>query len=271
MQWFWLFLVGTAVGLCPVRTLAGDAPLEIGVSGGYIMPLHTGTFNFENYTDTIPAHSFTTGSGFRLGGTLVVPLESSGKWSLGVNMGVISHTSEAIETGVNFPIQISDSLTKLYVQAYHTFQYSAASLFCDIEASYKPLENSGFGGFFGLSGSYITSTSFRQTLHEVFDPNSPVHFDDLNSLDILKAPIIRDFWPEYTDETRTAILRYEGDTPNADKFQAYLRVGIFYDIPLGSLIISPSVSYQFPITTVTSSQSWRVHLLSGGVDVRVGL
>lgn len=186
-------------------------------------------------------------------------------------MGVISHTSEAVETGVRFPIQVSDSLTKLYVQAYHTFQNSATSLFCDIEARYKPLENSGFGGFFGLSGSYITATTYRQTLNVVFDPNVPVPFGRQGLIPLPEAPIIRDFKPVYTDDTLFAILLYDDDTPDARKFQAYLRAGIFYDIPLGSLVISPSVSYQFPIMPITSSQSWRVHLFSGGVDVRVGL
>lgn len=75
---------------------------------------------------------------------------------------------------------------------------------------------------------------------------------------------------EYVDGGRGIITGRDGIPDRSDVRMAF-KVGVQYDIPFGSMIIVPSVSYNIGLAEVSPSSNLRVNALQMGMDLRFGL
>jgi hypothetical protein len=252
--------------LVSASAFAGEPSVSVGGSGGIVVPFHTGNFNFVNpqYNNTDigkSRYSFSSGMGFQSAANGVFTLDKTGRFSLATTFGYSQFTSHSDKEGDDYPSRLANGDT-VTTRTYFYNEYSQKSLFTNIDLRCKPFESNEFGIIAGVSGSYIFSYNF------VFDPSSG-RLPDLNLSGI--KPVVRDYEPRYADDTRTNILLYMGELPDIQRFQASLRAGVFYDIPLSEIIVSPSIVYHFPLTKVSSSQTWRISTVSCTIDVRVPL
>lgn len=73
---------------------------------------------------------------------------------------------------------------------------------------------------------------------------------------------------KYTDNDRTIIIKDEA-IPEASSFRFAIKAGLQYEIlTSGQWYIVPSLAYNFGLTDVKSNESWKVHAIQVGVDVR---
>ena len=257
------------VALCCARGMsaaAGDDTISLGLSGGCVLPMHSGTFNFENVPDSFPRHTFGTGSGFRLGLSMVMPLDTSGAWSAGLNVGVSSMSDYKEELREVFPAIVDGKLIESGL--YNTLKITLFSWYVEGEVRFKPFGNLGLGVMAGLGASYFAKTDYRQTNQLDIDCDRIIIGPKYPDIE----PVVRDYQPNFTNDCFNELLLYEGETPDANRWQAYWRGGVFYEFLVGKRwVISPSVSYNFPLVAVSSTQTWRIHQLAASVDVRLRL
>ncbi|MBS1538942.1 MAG: hypothetical protein JST20_14485 [Bacteroidetes bacterium] len=103
------------------------------------------------------------------------------------------------------------------------------------------------------------------------NPNSPGVPFELSIIKLDSLHGVNSFEPEFKDETRTEAYLYKGELPDINPLQISLRAGLFYDIAIEGILISPSVVYHFPFTKITSTQNWKIHQLIGSLDIRIPL
>jgi hypothetical protein len=75
---------------------------------------------------------------------------------------------------------------------------------------------------------------------------------------------------KYVDNDRTIIIK-EGDIPNSNAFRLGIKAGVQYELLAGKWVIVPAMYYNFGVTNLSSSESWRVNALQFGVDLRYAL
>lgn len=123
----------------------------------------------------------------------------------------------------------------------------------DFEAMYRI--GLGVTGF-GIQAGPVISYAIQRTITQHFKLTDPPNAQ---------------FVPEpnytYTDFNRTAII-YDGDIPESNALRIGLKAGIQYEILLRRLTIVPSLNYNFGLTNLTQSESWRVNTVQAQVDVR---
>lgn len=74
----------------------------------------------------------------------------------------------------------------------------------------------------------------------------------------------------FTENDRVVTFR-DGDIPNKSGFRVGAKVGIQYEISMSKMFIVPTMWYDFGLTSVNSTDSWRVNALQLGVDIRFAL
>lgn len=136
-----------------------------------------------------------------------------------------------------------------------TFNADVVYTTVDFEAMYRfGLGVTGFGIQAGPVISYALQRRVKQTFNLVDPPNAQ-------------------FVPEpntpytYTNFNRTIII-YDSDIPSSNALRVGLKAGIQYEILLRRLTIVPSLNYNFGITNLTKTESWRVNTVQAQVDVR---
>lgn len=255
--------------LCVTTVLpatAHEGSFSLGVSGGYVMSFHTGTFNFENIPDSFPRHAFDMEGGYRFGVVSVLPLESSGRLSLGLTIGIASASNSKDEIIAVTPVHINGKV--LYLKLYNTVSFVSRTYVSEATVRLTPFDNYELGFIVGGGLSYCYTDNYKQTIWYQYSGDVIIIDPDLSK----EKPIINNFPLRYTNRNFNEILVYEGALPEANSWQAYLRTGIFYGIPLSKrLLIAPSVTYDFPLMNVSSSQSWRIHHFAYSLDVRYRL
>ncbi len=271
-----------AVVIVSSSSVASESSVSIGISGGYVVLMHSGIFNFTNPEFSSKEYgqlrySFSSGEGFRAAVNGVFTLDKADRFSLASCIEYSNISSKSDNAGESYPLRLPDG-EPILTETYYRNKYSQEAISIDFDIRYKPFENNNFGGLIGMVGSYIVSNSYRFTYNIVFNPNNPgIPFSNkkeretaiVTPLDM--EPIVKDFIPRYTDETRTSILFYEGELPDINPLQVSLRAGIFYDFTIKGIILSPSIVYHFPLTRISSSQDWKVSQLIGAFDVRIPL
>lgn len=249
-----------------LSAFAHENVFSLGISGGYVMSVHSGTFNFENIPDSFPRHAFDMGGGYRLGVVAVLPLELSGKWSVGLTIGIASTSNRKDEIIALFPANTDGKL--IYSTLYNTVSFMSGAYFLEATGRFMPCDNYGLGFLGGGGLSYYHNDRYRQTIWYQNQGNIIIVDPDLSN----EKPIVKKFPLRYTNRNYNEILVYEGEVSEVNSWQAYLRAGIFYDILLSKrLLVSPNATYDFPLMRVSSSQSWRIHQIAYSLDVRFGL
>lgn len=238
---------------------ANESTFWFGITTGYVVPIHIGTFNFANPSDkvTFGQHSFTlgTGSGYYIGLNGLIFQNKESTNSIGVNIGY-SHTSSYSDTpGDNYSSKKSNG-ENINSATYFSNSFSAHSISAEFNLHYKPFNQYKLGVKAGLSTTYIFSSNYDYRYELDFDESNPeIKFTDLP---FDTAHTIRGYHPRFTHSYQTGVQLYKGDLPDLTPLQISLQAGIFYDIFLENCVLTPGLSYRFPITTLTSSQSWRV-------------
>lgn len=267
-------IVLLAVSLVTASAFAGEPDVTIGVSGGYILPIHSGTFNFTNpeYDTTEigkTRYSLKNGTGFHSALNGVFVLDNSAQFSLGATVGYSRFPSQSDEPGESYPSRKANGDT-VRTTTFYRNEYSQGALAVNLDLRCKLFDDNGLGVQVGASSAYMISNSYRFTYNIIF-PDDNVGFPPPDPPNYTHKPFVKDFELRFADENRSSLLLYEGELPDINPLQVSFRAGVFYDITLSGIILSPSVVYHFPLTKVSSSQDWKISQLSFSLDVRFAL
>ena len=254
-----------------VSALSSEQTLSFGLSGGYLLPIHTGSFTFVNKNTPYFGKfrfSFDKGAGLWTAITGTFILDKDGKFLIGTSLGYASFTSDDDKVRDSYVATLPNG-ESVTTETFFYNKFSEVSLSAALNLRYKPFRNNNFGVLAGVSGSYIVSNSYLFVYDTVFDASVPKvvkPYFDLN-----EPPVVGTFVPYYRDVLHTAIVYYDGKLPDINLLRVSLRTGIFCDFSIGGIILSPSIVYQFPLTKISSSQDWKIHQLIGSIDVRYQL
>lgn len=255
-----------------ISAVGGEQTVSVGVSGGYSVPVHFGTFNFVNpeYDSTEfgkTRYSFDTGRGFQFGVNGVFGLDKAGRFSLSAS-GVYSYlSSKTDQEGNSYPGRLPNG-DIVRIETFYRNEYSQGSLTANLDFRFIPFDDSTLGILAGASGSYILSSFYRFT-YNLTDKNDNPSADPFDPF--IHKPYVKDFPLRFANDSNSSILMYEGELPDITPLQVSLRTGVFYDFSIRGIILSPSIVYQFPLTKISSSQDWKIHQLIGSIDVRYQL
>ena len=266
-----LFSFLFALILSNTSGICGEQTLSYGLSGGYLLPVHTGSFTFVNKDTPYFGKfrfSFDKGTGLWTAITGTFILDKENKFSIGTSLGYESFTSEDNKVRDSYVAALPNG-ESVTTETFFYNKFSEVSLSASLNIRYKPFKNNGFGVLAGVSGSYIVSNTYLFVYDTVFDASVPKVVKPYFNLN--EPPVVGNFVPYYRDVPHTAIVYYDGKLPDITPLQFSLRTGIFYDFSISGIILSPSIVYQFPLTTISSSQDWKIHQFIGSIDVRYQL
>ncbi|MBL7998546.1 MAG: outer membrane beta-barrel protein [Candidatus Kapabacteria bacterium] len=263
MKFYGLFLLLIVGSICSMTTLSVYAqdeanPLEpekappkifIGPCGGYNRVFSSGPY--ITYNDAIsPCPSFTSGSanGFYAGLTteFLIGDPKTSKSSIIARflynnmpanftyqdktntLPVLNGGGDVVQTTTEWVSQ----------QKYTTF---------DVDLMYRfNLGNTPIGFLAGPSIGFALTQEVVTDLN-LLTPNNAV-FQQTNS--------------------RTIRIEDQGFAKDKNPLRIAFKAGIQYEIILKRFSVIPNINYNFGITNIMKSQSWRVNVLQAGVDVR---
>lgn len=130
----------------------------------------------------------------------------------------------------------------------------------EFEAIYKlNLFNSYFGVVVGPTVGLVVNSSREQRM-ELIEPLN-AQFDP--SLDQFGNV-------EYINNNR-AIITGRDNIPDKSPIRVGVKAGVQYEMPVGRLLLVPSLYYNFGITEVSATDNLRINALQAGVDLRFAL
>ena len=132
----------------------------------------------------------------------------------------------------------------------------------DLELMYKlNLFNSNFGIIVGPTVGLVVGSSKEQRM-ELVSPLNAVF--DSSVVAQQGKPI------KYVNNNR-GIITYEGDIEDRQAIRVAVKAGVQYELPIGRVLLVPSVNYNFGITEVSPTDNLRINALQAGVDLRFAL
>ncbi|MBI3260653.1 MAG: hypothetical protein HYZ54_14435 [Ignavibacteriae bacterium] len=251
--------------------IAGDQSFSFGFSGGYLVPIHSGSFTYINKDTPYSGKfrfSFDKGAGVWTALTGTFKLDKESKFSIGTSLGYSSFTSEDDKERDSYVATLTYGEKVTTVMFFYN-KFSEFALNATLNLRYKPFESNGLGILAGASGSYLISNSYLFIYDTVYDASVPKVVKPYFNLN--EPPIVGNFVPYYRDITHIAIIYYDGRLPDINLLQISLRTGLFYDFRVLGIILSPSIVYQYPLTKISSSQDWKIHRLICSIDARYQL
>ncbi len=245
--------------------------IYVGPVAGYNRSLHTGGFaSIAKGTASCPTFEQGTENGFYLGFTAEFLLGDPKNSKSSVIARVLYDYQPAYFTvpGDAYPSKLSDG-TVITTEIEHTTRVKYTLL--NIEVMYKfNIPGTFLGITAGPQFGFPIGGNQEQRYQLVFDPQKPVQFP-ITVDSLANLPAVGDYKPHFLDETRTAIVLYEGDIIDQSSFRAGLKLGLQYEILLGRFVLVPSAYYNMGLTKINTKDNWRVNALQFGADLRFAL
>ena len=243
----------------------------IGPVAGYNRSLHTGGFaSIAKGTASCPTFEQGTENGFYLGFTAEFLLGDPKNSKSSVIARVLYDYQPAYFTvpGDAYPSKLANG-DVITTEIEHTTRVKYTLL--NIEVMYKfNIPGTFLGITAGPQFGFPIGGNQEQRYQLVFDPLKPVQFPiSVDSLE--KLPAVGNYKPHFLDDTRTAIVLYEGDIIDQSSFRAGLKLGLQYEILLGRVVLVPSAYYNMGLTKINTKDNWRVNALQFGADLRFAL
>lgn len=248
----------------PIRRGGGRGKIYVGVIGGYNYSLHTA--ELATFADVL-CPSFENGDnhGFFGGVFWELPFGNIVNSKHAVIFRVLYNTLPASfeQGGDSYPSLVDDPSQPtgydiINTTTKHTLEVNYSML--TIEPLYRFTVADQIGLCIGPTFDFpMTKTKEQKFL--LIDPDY-VQF---------RRPETPNPDHTYTDNDRTIIV-HDGDIDGAAGFRLGLKLGIQYEILLGTGIdIIPEVFYNLGLTKVTDQEDWRVNAIQAGISVRFAI
>lgn len=262
---FFTFLLVTS------SAFAGESTFSLGPLVNTSFQFHNGTHDFDNPLEMNNPNKIIYSikkfplPSISMGISGVVPLNDDGKLALGFNIGLSHFRAFGEMKGETYNHTLENG-DRVVLWSRFTNDLKQTSISTEFNLRYKPFNQNSFGISGGVATAYIVY-SYSHYRHELVF-NEAYTGVDFKSLHVEPIYTVHGFKSRFTDDFSTALLLYQGDTPNLNLFQINMLAGLFYDINYENCIISPNIYYSFPLTGIVSSQEWQVSQLFVSVDMR---
>lgn len=272
--------------ICSISLLAQDVddplapaqlskPIYIGPIAGANITMHNVTLRSFSWDAACPEFSTGAGMGF-YGGLSIEYLIGEARTSTSSVIARVMYNTfpgNFKEDGDSYPSLLENTEKPIESVTEHTLDvtYNLASL--DLLYKINPIPGMGFGIVAGPTIDFAMTKSMLQK-YSLISPNN-IKFKELSEQEMidLGINIVR-----YEDAGRTIVVRdgsiSEAIAPGRDDASSIrfgLKVGAQYTISMKGFVVVPNVMYNYSLTTLTSTESWRVNALQVGVDVRIAL
>lgn len=250
----------------PIFYEAPPPRLYVGPIGGLNYNIHSGGFaSFTRLQDNVACPQFESGSATGFYGGLSAeyllgdPKES--RFSIIARLAYDSRPAQFLETGDKYPTKAFDQNgNELIVESSTEHKAQIKYDLLNLDLLFKVMIGSTpLAVTAGPSIGYALTTSNEET-YSILEP--------------LNAQFIRnDQTPadRYRDNDRTIVFRPDAALDEKSAIRFGLKLGIQYEISFQKLFIVPTVFYDFGLTNVTTTDSWKVNAFQIGADVRFAL
>ncbi|MBX7156695.1 MAG: hypothetical protein K1X91_17185 [Bacteriodetes bacterium] len=254
-----------AQGANPLEPEAAPPRLYIGPVVGYNKVFQTG--NFASFADEARCPTFVDGSGngFFAGMTaeFLMGDPKNSKSSIIVRALYNSMPSSFTQEGDNLPslVILNGQQTVIRTSTQHTADIAYTT--ADVEVMYKfNLGNTPLVIMAGVAPGLVIQKHITQK------------FKLVNATDASGKAVDAIFVPDakysYEDGGKTAIIK-DYDIENASGIRFAIKAGVGYEFILKKIFVVPSINYNFGLTNVNTTDSWKVSALQAQVDVRFAL
>jgi hypothetical protein len=243
----------------PLEPAKGRPRVYVGPVVGYNRALHAS--GFQSVAGDILCPEFTqgTGNGFYVGGSFEYLLGKPENSKSSIIARVLYNYMPAFydQPGDTLPsLDAGGNVVQSSVRHVAEIKYSTV----DIEAMYKlNLFNSGFGLVVGPSVGFVIGSDREQRMELVFPLNATFDTATFNNPEYI-----------YINNGRGIILKQD-QLPERAAIRIAVKAGVQYELPIGRLLLVPSVYYNFGITEVSPTDNLRINALQAGVDLRFAL
>ncbi len=239
-------------------------------SGGYI-ELPSGKYDNDPYTSY----------GFTVGGLAEVHFTPT--FAVLALLRYEELHGNKIRIGDKYPSKLADGTVKL-TEVHDVFDVIAPQFASTILGKYT-LSDSKLSVLAGASIGILINEKEEQRYQLIIDPENPVQFpiqyDSWGQpVDTISSSVLtKGQKPRYTDETRTSITLYSGPIYQRTALQLGLTAGLQYDLPIytlneaaqKSVTLTPSVLFNYNLTTYSDYERLRAWNVSAGFVLKVGL
>lgn len=244
--------------------------IYVGPVAGYNRSLHAGGFSSRFSEASCPNFESGTNNGYYFGLSAEYLLGDVKNSNSSVIARVIYDNQPAFfeRPGDDYPSRLANGDT-VRTAVRHTTDVKYTLL--QFEVMYKfNIPGTFLGITAGPQFGIPISGNQEQRYELVFNPNAPgVQFaaEDLAKI-VPPDKWTEGFEPKFSDETRTAIVLYNGKIINQNSFRAAIKLGLQYEILLGRAVLVPCVYYNLGITRINTDDAWRVNAIQIGADLR---
>jgi hypothetical protein len=242
----------------PLDPGAKPKRIYIGPAAGVNITGNGGSFSSLNGEQNCPQFTAGNAIGFYLGLTAEYMLGEDANSNSSIIARILYDNMPIFftEAGADYPAQYPNGQV-VNTSTSHDVQISYPMITTEIMYKINP-----FGNLFGFTVGPTFGIPIGGNQEERF-----------NLVDPPEAQFIRD--PNidpanYINFDRTLIV-YNDAIRNSNPFRLGLKIGAHLEISQGKMLIVPNVNYNFGITTVSSTDAWRINALQAGVDVRFAL
>lgn len=234
--------------------------IYVGPVVGYNRSLHAS--GFQSIAGDVLCPDFTqgNGNGFYAGGSIEYLLGNpkDSKSSI-IGRAVYSYLPAGYEVPGDRLPSLDPNGEIVYSTTRHVAEIKYSMI--EVEAIYKlNLFNSYFGIVVGPTVGFVINSSREQRM-ELIEPNYAVF--DTSSFDPgTKVEVV---------SNGRAIITGRDNIPDKSTIRVGVKAGVQYEMPIGRLLLVPSLYYNFGITEVSPSDNLRINALQAGVDLRFAL
>lgn len=257
----------------PIDPVEPPSPIYLGPVIGYNKSMHT--VEMKTFAEEPLCPTFINGSdngffaGFSFEYMLGEEVEKSNS-SIIARLLYNSLPATLEQNDLDFPTRIAyidgndtiDIVENTSVIHLNEIKYDIVTF--EVMYKFNPIPGSGLG----ITGGPTFDFALTKTQEQRMDLVKPMNAQ-------FKKPIPgspQDKGYRYENNDRSIIIT-EGDIPESSAFRLGLKVGVQYEILMGSggLYIVPSLFYNFGVTNLSSEFDWRVNALQLGVDFRFSM
>lgn len=237
----------------------------LGVSGG----IHSIQHTFSNRMLAPTNFTFDPATSLGWFAGVVTELRMDTRWSLSLDvryneLSGSSSFAATSPTGQFLIASSSDSSGEYIYLDNPVFSYTSAidyaSLSFGILANWREISQDTMLAV-GLSAGPVIHAITRKELHQTehLESHINVRFINPNGLP--------------TEDDGRTFIYYSGELENSRSLRVGFHLGLFAELgnPASGLVISPGIFYDYGLQTVTSTENWYVHTLSGRMMILVGL
>jgi hypothetical protein len=246
----------------PLVPARGKPRIYVGPVGGYNRSLHSS--GFQSVSDDVLCPDFTTGTAngyyFGLSGEYLLGKPENSKSSIVVRVVYNSMPANYGEAGDTLPSKDATTQESVNSVVRHIAELKYQTL--DLELMYKlNLFNSNFGVIVGPTVGMVVGSSKEQRM-ELVEPLNAV-FD--RAVVEAQGKVV-----EYVNNDR-GIVTFRGDIQDRAPIRIAVKAGVQYELPIGRILLVPSVNYNFGITEVSPADNLRINAIQAGFDLRFAL